>query len=323
MSTPNSSQAFVWGTIASVLILTAVAVMTYVVTPWPAKKTSGLPGVDETDPAAALAPVGSGGGNEPTVASLSPAGTDVLIGIGSGNHLVAISDLDEEREGVGELPRIGDFNHVDWEKLAAINPKILLTQFGSRMPAGLRERCAQMNITVIDVKLDTIDDVYTEADVLGRAVGDEVAEGQAVAGLKRDLARIAAANANLPPVRAAIAVSDGGAVNLIGPGTFHDQLLTIAGGVNVAAGIKMPFIAVDAEKLNALAPEVILDLEPQPPTTPQQMRQAARFWASVPDVPAVREKRVRTVTVPYALRPGWKLAEMAGIFSEALHGRGR
>jgi ABC-type Fe3+-hydroxamate transport system substrate-binding protein len=122
-----------------------------------------------------------------------------------------------------------------------------------------------------------------------------------------------------PRVRTAIAVFDGGSVGLIGPGTFHDQLLATAGGVNVAARMNKPYIVADREQLMSLAPEVVLDLEPVPPTTPQQLDAAKAFWDSLPDLPAVKNGQVRTITVPYCLRPGWHLADLADVFAKNLH----
>ena len=85
--------------------------------------------------------------------------------------------------------------------------------------------------------------------------------------------------------------------------------------------------AEDALALIALAqtlsPDVVLDLEPSPPATPQQLRAAARFWQSMPDLAAVRTGNVRTITEAYAARPGWHLADLAEIFFRDLHGKTR
>jgi iron complex transport system substrate-binding protein len=315
---PLIPPALVAAVAASVMLLSCVAALMY----WavPRSPHHSARSADDAQTTDASAPQGP---TEPTVASLSPAATDLIIGIGAAAHLVAVSDLDENREGTDGLPQIGDFDHVDWEKLAAVAPNVLITQYGNRIPAGLQERCDQLHIHLVDVRLDVLEDVYSEADRVAAVLGEQGAETQAVADLKSRLAAVARKAAALPPVRAAVAMSDGGSISLIGPRTFHDQLLTIAGGINVAGGFDKPFVNVDREQLTALAPDVILDLEPSPPTTMQQLQQAARYWASLPDLPAVRNKAVRTITAPYCARPGWHLADLAEIFFEQLHGRPR
>jgi ABC-type Fe3+-hydroxamate transport system substrate-binding protein len=313
---------FAAGAIAGVLVLGIVAALTWWSTP-SAPHSSNQSVLDQFTGQTPADQGGSGasGPADPTVASLSPAATDLIIGIGAGQHLVAVSDWDDDQFGAEDMPRIGDFDHVDWEKLAKVGPKVLITQFGDRMPAGLRQRCEQMNITVVDVQLDRIEDVYREADRLGDLLGEGNQERQAVGELQRRLAAVEKKAANLPPVRTAIAMSEGGAVGLIGPGTFHDELLTIAGGVNVAAGFGKPFVNVDQEQLMALSPDAVLDLEPDPPATPQTLRQAQRYWASLPDLAAVRNKKVFTITDSYCRRPGWRLADLAETFFQQLHGK--
>jgi ABC-type Fe3+-hydroxamate transport system substrate-binding protein len=300
--------------VAGALILAAVAIVTWLALPPAPKHKDVLPLDDQTDQSATPSTI------DPKVATLSPAATDLVIGIGAAEHLVAVSDFDEDRPGTQDLPRVGDFDHVDWEKLAAAGPKILLTQFGDRMPAALRQRCDQLGIQLVDVKLDVLEDIYAQADRLGGLLGVQGQERQAVNALQRNLADISRRAANLPPVRAAIAMSEGTAVGLIGPHTFHDQLLQICGGINVAAKLGKPYVNVDREQMFALAPEVVLDLQPTPPTTPQELRQAKRFWDSLPDLPAVRNKRICTITAAYCRRPGWHVDELAEIFFQDLHG---
>jgi iron complex transport system substrate-binding protein len=318
MKTPVDKSPLIAASIAGFLILAAVAALTYWATPIPKNKPSIFPS-DEGDAATAAAPQTS----DPTIASLTPAGTDLILGIGAVDHLVAVSDLDEPRDGTDGLPQIGDFNNVDWEKLASVSPKILLTQFGDRTPPGFRDRAKELGIGILDVRLNVLEDVFDEAKVVGQTLGEGDKAAQAVMGLKRQLNLIEQANANYPRIRTAIAITDGGSVSIIGPGTFHDEILTIAGGENVATDAKLnkPYIPIDRELLATLAPDAILDLEPAGPSTPQQMRQAARFWASVPDLPAVRNKQVYVITEPYCLRPGWHSADLAAVFANALHGR--
>jgi iron complex transport system substrate-binding protein len=303
--------------VAGALTLAAVALLTYWALP-PAPHHATLSPSPLDQPADQSATPST---TDPPVASLSPAATDLIIGIGGADHLVAVSDWDEDREGTENLPHIGDFDHVDWEKLSAAGPKILVTQFGDRMPAALRQRCDQLGIQLVDVKLDVLEDVYRESDRLGELLNVQGNERRAVADLKFALADVAHRAAGLPPVRVAIAMSEGTNVGLIGANTFHDQLLQIAGGVNVAGQFGKTYVNVDQEQISALAPDVVLDLQPTPPTSPQELRQAAKFWESLPDVPAVRNKRVCTITAPFCRRPGWHLDELAEIFFRDLHGQ--
>src|SRR4051794_5058399 len=62
-----------------------------------------------------------------TVASLVPAATDLLIGMGAGDRLVAVSNFDAKRGATRALPRVGDYQTIDWERLASLRPNIMIT----------------------------------------------------------------------------------------------------------------------------------------------------------------------------------------------------
>ena len=64
-----------------------------------------------------------------TVASLVPAATDVIVNMGAGDHLVAVSNWDPKLPALASLPRAGDYRTVDWETIAQAKPSKMIVQF--------------------------------------------------------------------------------------------------------------------------------------------------------------------------------------------------
>src|SRR5436190_13835584 len=60
------------------------------------------------------------------IASLSPAATEILIGVGVKDQLVAVSNW-ESSASVTSLPRGGDYQTTDWETLARLRPVVMVT----------------------------------------------------------------------------------------------------------------------------------------------------------------------------------------------------
>src|SRR5205807_2554340 len=58
-------------------------------------------------PAASTSRPSSGGAMR--VASLAPAATDLILGMGAGDHLVAVSNYDAAEIGGRKLPQVGDY----------------------------------------------------------------------------------------------------------------------------------------------------------------------------------------------------------------------
>src|SRR5207248_5750595 len=122
--------------------------------------------------------------------------------------------------------------------------------------------------------------------------------------------------ASAAPVRALVATSDSG-LDVAGPGTYLDDLLTLAGGKNAAAPFPKRYVSLDPETLAALAPQVVIQLLPG--ASPQVEAQARRTWDGIPDLPAVRNRRVVILKQAYAELPGYEVGELAECFAEALH----
>ena len=224
----------------------------------------------------------------PRVASVTPAGTDILIGIGAANHLVAISYYDDIRQGLTKLPRVGDYDSIDWEKLAALHPQFLLTQHGdNRVQAGLEEHFAKLGIKVINLNIDVLQDIYNQTPIVAAAVGESAKADKAIATLKHELDAVRHRVAGKPPVKTLIISSDFG-LDVVGPNTFLDELLTIAGGTNAAATLDKRYATVDREMLIALAPDVIIQLIPDGDKSPQLIARAKNSGPRSPSCPPSR-----------------------------------
>ena len=76
-----------------------------------------------------------------TVASLSPAATDLIVAMGLADRLVAVSNYEPPRPITDNLPRVGDYRTADWEKIAQLRPGIIITQYRpDKMPDGFADR---------------------------------------------------------------------------------------------------------------------------------------------------------------------------------------
>ena len=51
------------------------------------------------------------------IASLVPSATDLLIGAGLADHLVAVSNFDRSNPEAQQFPTAGDYQNTDWERL--------------------------------------------------------------------------------------------------------------------------------------------------------------------------------------------------------------
>ena len=249
-----------------------------------------------------------------TVASLSPAATEILIGLGLGDRLVAVSNFDRPRPAIARLPRVGDYQTTDWERLATLRPAVMITQFGpNRLPAGMVQRADELHIRLVNVSITRLHDIFQAMTTLAAAV-EAPERGAAAAEQLRQRLDAVAARSTGRRVRALIVVDDA-ARAVAGRGNYLDDILQIAGGENVLRG-SAPYPSIDREMLLALDPEVILQLLPEP--TAQIRAAAARVWESLPSLQAVQRGRVRVIDHAWSLTPTHHVAEIAETFAREI-----
>jgi iron complex transport system substrate-binding protein len=104
---------------------------------------------------------------------------------------------------------------------------------------------------------------------------------------------------------------------LIAGNTFADELLTIAGGKNVAEDFKTRYPNVDRERVIELSPRAIIQLMPD--ASPQVIEQAKANWAQLPNLPAVKDHRVYILNDWYVLQPGSHVGDVAEQMAKVLH----
>ena len=209
-----------------------------------------------------------------TVASLVPAATDLLLAMGAGDRLVAVSNYDVPRHGVRGLPRVGDYQTTDWEQVRGA------ATGGDDPPVRPRPRARRAE----GADGCPGDPAHQPADRDGerrlpryggarrrdrRPRGREGADRPAPRAARRRPARTA--GVSRPSV---LIVRDARGEEVIGPDTFLDDLVTVAGGRNAAAGLGKRYPTIDRELLRSIDPDVILQLLPD--ATPQVLDRPAR-----------------------------------------------
>jgi ABC-type Fe3+-hydroxamate transport system substrate-binding protein len=255
----------------------------------------------------------------PRIASLVPAATDLIVEMGAADHLVAVSNWDASRDPIKNLPHVGDYQTIDWEKLAAARPQIMIIfMSGERMPAGIQQHADQLNIRLVNVKTERIADIFSTIDALGAMLEEPQKASALKQSIQTKLDAVAARVKDQPKVRTMVARDEDGFA-LIAGDTFVNDLLEIAGGENVAGSFPVRYPNIDRERVLELSPAAVIQLMPDAP--PQVVERARQLWRSTPQIPAVRDGRLYIYTDWYVLQPGSHIGELAEKLADSLHPR--
>lgn len=232
------------------------------------------------------------------ILSLVPSATLALIALGAEGALVGRTDYDTAT-AVRALPSVGGGLQPDLETLLSLRPDLVVRFAGEQDPAT-PEALDRLGIPHFAVRPDGIDDVRRIVRHLGTLTGRSAAADSLVAGLDAELARVRAAVAGREPVRVAFLLG-GTPPWVAGPGTFVDDLVDLAGGVNAFADLGGLYAPVSQEALLTRGVDVFLVARGTP--VPDRLRERARVVEVSPDIES----------------PGLGLGRSAAEIARALH----
>jgi iron complex transport system substrate-binding protein len=246
------------------------------------------------------------------VVSIGPSITEFLFALGAGARVVGTDDFSDEPAAAKAIDKVGGIK-VNFEKVVALRPDlVLIVKFSD----GTIEKLTSAGLLVVVVDPQTASDVARTATLLGRAVG---AEGDALARdiqKKVDDVRAKTATATTKPrVYHEIDASDPTKIFTVGPGSYINDLIDIAGGVNVAAKATTAYPQLSAEEILRADPEVIVLGADSYSAKPEEV--AARAGWGV--ITAVKNKRFGTIEPNLINRPGPRIGDAADAYARIVH----
>src|SRR5438067_4035106 len=187
--------------------------------------------------------------------SIGPSITAFLFALGAGPRVVGVDDFSDEPAEAATRDHVGGIK-VNFEKVVALKPDLV---FSVKFSDGTIEKLQAASLNVLVVDPQSVSDVAKTAALLGKAVG---AGGDALAHsihqrVDAVTTKIATATTR-PRVYHEIDASDPAKIFTVGPGSYIDDLIKIAGGVNVAANATTAYPQLSAEQIVKADPEVIV-----------------------------------------------------------------
>jgi len=231
------------------------------------------------------------------IISLSPTATEILYAVGAGNRLVADSTRCNYPPDALSLPHL-DGVSPSHEKLIALHPDVIIVSDQTLTSERADQLAAQYGAPVY--VLAAANYAGAEADIvrLGEAFGDADLAKRIAANMQAEADKVKRTVAARPKPRVFVVIWESPLMTA-GGGSYFDDLIGLAGGVNVAhAEDKYPQYSI--ERLVADDPDVILT----------QTEGGAQSLAVLRPLRlrAMREGRVYAVPDDWTDRPGPRLA---------------
>lgn len=236
------------------------------------------------------------------VVSLAPSVTETVFALGFGKNLVGVTTHCDYPATAQKLAKIGGFMSPSIEAIAAKRPDIVIGVSTATDPAKARE-LQRLGLNVTLISLASISDIFNSIQLIARLLGNAAAGEELVEKIVLQFERVKKTIAGVPRRSTLLAVGLRPLV-AVGGKNFIDELITLAGGENIAGNAAQPWLNLPDEYVLAKAPQVIIEAG-----MGSEHGSPAKNWADLKSLPAVKERRVYAYRSDKILRPGPRIGE--------------
>jgi iron complex transport system substrate-binding protein len=244
--------------------------------------------------------------SSPRYISLAPSTTEILFALGLDEEIVGVSQYCNYPPQALTKEKVGSFSQPNIEKIISLKPDIIFSTGLEQAPIVNELRRLKFNVYVGDPA--TIEQLLNSISEIGKIVRREEAAAELIKKMKNDIGQVTIKAKLIPndkKVKVFVEIWHEPMMTA-GKGSFIDEMISLAGGINVAHDTIRPFSNFSAEKVIALNPQIII-LAYMDKELPLNLLEGRFGWK---DIEAVREKRVfNDINPDLLLRPGPRITE--------------
>jgi iron complex transport system substrate-binding protein len=252
------------------------------------------------------------------IVSISPSNTEILHALGLGRRIVGVDHWSDYPPRVQRLPTVGSDLHIDVERVAALQPDVVVTSLHVPGMEDNLPRMESVGLPYIAVGGRGLDGVWQDMRFVGRHLGRAERAERLIETTRQRMARVAKRYGHLPSDERPRVHWEWSAHPFVAARrSWITELLEMAGGANVYADLDVETARLTTEEAAARRPDVVVACwcgARKLPTT-----ERIRGRAGWQDTPAVRSGRVAVFAEDLFGRPGPRLADGLERLAALLH----
>jgi iron complex transport system substrate-binding protein len=247
-------------------------------------------------------------GTPQRIISLAPSNTEILFALGLGDRVVGVTDWCDYPPEALNKTKVGGYANPDIEKIVVLNPDLILAGYGN--PIEVVYTLAGLGLTVFGIKTTDLADLLNDIRRVGEITDKEVEALALTSEMESRIQAVTNQTAELEQRPRVFYIVWHDPLWTAGSGTFINELIEKAGGVNIFGNVTgYPMVSI--EDVLARDPEIIITSE------------WSYDWAinatELASTNASQSGRIYTCDDNLVQRPGPRLVEGLGWFAHFIH----
>jgi iron complex transport system substrate-binding protein len=254
--------------------------------------------------------------------TMAPSLTETVFALGLGERVVGVTRFCKHpAEAVGKA-KVGGFFDPDYEAVAKLAPDLVLL-----LPdhAEHRVNLEELGLTTLTIPQRTVPEILESVRTIGHVCG-VAAEGERLAdSLTQRVEAVERRTAGIPQPGVLVTVGRNMGTGRIedvfvaGRGTFYDELLRSAGGMNVYDGRLLLYPTLTTEGVLRVNPQVVVELAPDLAERNITVEEALGDWQGMEGLNALADGRIHVVIEDFATVPGPRFVDFLELLARLVH----
>ena len=237
-----------WAIVAMVLLTAAGFASGFIIGQMTANSSAGPTVIDDYGRTIKLS------GTPKRIVSVAPTPTEILFSVGAGDLVVGVDDYSDYPAEATLLPRVGAYP-PNVESILGLKPDLIISS--DLVPLAQLESLEEKGIPYIILAARDLQDVYNDVKLVGLITGHIEDANSLVSSLEHRVSAITAKTMDPNLTRPSVYL-EYYPLWTDGPGSFGDDLITLAGGQNIASNTSGEYVPVTNEFVIAQDPQMII-----------------------------------------------------------------
>ncbi|MBN1295009.1 MAG: ABC transporter substrate-binding protein [Candidatus Latescibacteria bacterium] len=254
--------------------------------------------------------------------SLSPSTTEILFALGLGDRIVGVTRFCNYPPEAREKVNVGGYFDPNNEVIAALEPDLVLVLPGHDK---VRDHLNELKLHYVTIRNERVSDILEAIIIIGDTCEVRDKAKELVVNIRNTMDDIRKKTEGYPRPKVLISINRAMGtgtlheVYIAGRDTYYDELINLAGGVNVYEGNAVEYPVLSAEGILHLNPDIIIDLVPESDNDKINEVMIVKEWESLSHINAVKNRRVYILHGDYVVIPGPRFIKLLADLARVIH----
>jgi iron complex transport system substrate-binding protein len=190
------------------------------------------------------------------IVSVAPTSTEILFAVGAGGQVVGVDEMSDYPAEAADLPKVGNYV-LSVEAIVALKPDLIIC--ADLVPEAL-DNLQDQGYPYVVLAARTVTDAIKDIRLVGVITGHVEEANEVASALELRLEAVKAKTLAPSVSRPDVYLEYYGPDELwtFGPGSFGDDIIRLAGGINIAANTSSEYPMISSEFVVGADPDIIV-----------------------------------------------------------------